>query len=557
MGIILSFLASAITGAIAWLVKPALDYVFVQKQYQYLKYIPVGLVFLYIMKGFFEFGQTYMMKSVGYKVVRDMRNNIYQKLLYFPVSYFTKESSGKILSRMINDVNILSGTISKVLVDIFLESSQMIILSAVAIYRRWDLATIIILIFPFAAYGSKRIGRQVKRRVKQAQKKISDVTHRINETVVGIKIIKIFNHELRSTFNFQRENQAFYRDLMHVIKLKEFTKVFIYGITGSTLAVVLWYGGKLVVDGVITAGDFFSLLTAIFMIFSPVRKLGESYSIYQEVLGALERIEVINKVQQEVSGGVKKEQFDDSIVFKDVFFTYPDTSILVLKNLNFQIKRGEVVAVVGPSGAGKTTFVDLIPRFYNPSSGLILIDGIDTRELDIRSLRGLIGIVSQDIVLFDDTIRANIAMGKPDATKEEIEEAARLAYSHDFIMNCSEGYDTVVGERGVRLSGGQKQRIAIARAIIKNPPILILDEATSALDTASERIVQKALEKVMQGRTTIIVAHRLSTIRNADKIVVLKDGNIIDTGTHEELIERNPVYKNFYDTLSKEGENIV
>ena len=554
VGVILSFLASAITGAIAWLVKPALDYVFVEKQYQYLKFIPVGLVFLYIMKGFFEFGQTYMMKSVGFKIVRNMRNNIYQKLLYFPVSYFTKESSGKILSRMINDVNILSGTISKVLVDIFLESSQIVILSAVAIYRRWDLAIIIIFTLPFAAYGSKRIGRQVKRRVKQAQKKISDVTHRVNETVLGIKVIKIFNHELQSTFNFQRENQAFYRDLMRVTKLKEYTKVLMYGITGSTLAVVLWYGGKLVVDGVITAGDFFSLLTAIFMIFSPVRKLGESYSIYQEVLGAIERIEVVNKVEQEASGGIQKEQFNDSILFDDVSFTYPETSISVLKNLNFQINRGEVVAVVGPSGAGKTTFVDLIPRFYNPSSGRIVIDGMDTRELDIRSLRGLIGIVSQDIVLFDDTIRANIAMGNPEASMEKIEEAARLAYAHDFILNCSEGYDTVVGERGVRLSGGQKQRIAIARAIIKNPPILILDEATSALDTASERIVKKALEKVMQGRTTIIVAHRLSTIRNADKIVVLKDGNIIDTGTHEELIERNQVYKNFYDTLSEEDE---
>jgi len=337
VGVILSFLASAITGAIAWLVKPALDHVFVQRQYQYLKFIPVGLVFLYLLKGFFEFGQTYMMKSVGFKIVRDMRNDIYRRLLCFPVSYFTKESSGRILSKIINDVSVLSGTVSKVLVTFFLESSQVIILSAVAIYRRWDLAIAIIFILPFAAYGSKRIGKKVKGMVKKAQKKISDVTHRVNETVGGIKIIKIFNHELRSIQNFQRENQAFYRDLMKVTKLKEFTKVFIYGITGCTLAVVLWYGGRLVVSGVITAGDFFSLLAAIFMIFSPIRKLGEEYGVYQEILGAIERIEVLYTVNKENSGSVKKKNFDESVVFENVSFAYPDTSLPVLNNINLEI----------------------------------------------------------------------------------------------------------------------------------------------------------------------------------------------------------------------------
>ncbi|HLC16608.1 MAG TPA: ABC transporter transmembrane domain-containing protein [Thermodesulfovibrionia bacterium] len=550
IGVTMSFLASAMTGAIAWLVKPALDHVFVQKQYQYLKFIPAGLVFLYLLKGFLEFGQNYMMKSVGYKIVRDMRNNIYRTLLYFPVSYFTKESSGKILSKIINDVNILSGTISKILVTFFLETSQLVILSGVAIYRRWDLAMLILFILPFAAYASKRIGRKVKKKVMEAQKKIAEVTHRVNETVAGVKIIKIFNHEVRSRENFERENQSFYRDLMKVTRLKECTKVFIYAITGSALAVVLWYGGRLVVGGQITAGDFFSFLAAIFMIFSPVRKIGEDYSVYQEVLGAIERIETIYSIEREKSGDLHTVNFDQSIVFDNVSFAYPETTAHVLNNICIEINKGEVVALVGPSGAGKTTFVDLIPRFYDPTQGQILIDGLNIKNFDIHALRGLIAIVSQDIVLFDDTIWANIAVGSPTSSKEQIQQAARLAYAHEFIQFFAEGYDTVVGERGVRLSGGQKQRIAIARAIIKNPPILILDEATSALDTVSERLVQKALEGIMINRTTIIVAHRLSTIQNADKIIVLQNGSIIDIGTHNQLIERNQLYMNFYHALA-------
>src|SRR3990172_2603017 len=302
IGVVLSFLASALTGAIAWIVKPALDAVFIDKKYEYLRLLPVALVFLYILKGFFEFGQTYMMKSVGFKIIRDVRNDIFARLLTFPVGYFTRESSGKILSRIINDVNILSGTISKILVTFFLESAQLVILSGVAIYRRWDLAMLILFILPFAAYASKRIGRKVKKKVMEAQKKIAEVTHSVNETVAGVKIIKIFNHEVRSRENFERENQSFYRDLMKVTRLKECTKVFIYAITGSALAVVLWYGGRLVVGGQITAGDFFSFLAAIFMIFSPVRKIGEDYSVYQEVLGAIERIETIYSIEREKSG---------------------------------------------------------------------------------------------------------------------------------------------------------------------------------------------------------------------------------------------------------------
>jgi subfamily B ATP-binding cassette protein MsbA len=550
IGVILSFLASALTGAIAWVVKPALDHVFIEKRYEYLRLLPVLLVFLYIIKGFFEFGQTYMMKSVGFKIVRDVRNRIYARLLIFPVGYFTRESSGKILSRIINDVNILSGTISKILVTFFLEFSQVLILAGVALYRRWDLTLLTILLFPFAAFGAKKFGRRVKRKVKDAQQKISDVTERVTETVSGIKIIKVFNHEKESERAFVRENQAFYRDMMKVVRLKEFTRVFIYGITGTSLAVILWYGGSLVVNDTITPGDFISILTALFMMFSPIRKLGEAYSIFQEVIGALERIEVVYDIKEEKGGTLKIDTFNNSIVFDHIFFRYPETEHYVLNDINLEIAKGEVIAIVGPSGAGKTTFIDLIPRFYLPSKGRIFIDNYDIKTLHIHSLRGLIGIVSQEIVLFDDTIKENIKMGNIQASMEQILHASEMSYCQDFIKEFPEGYDTVVGERGARLSGGQKQRIAIARALIKNPPILILDEATSSLDSVSEFYVQKALESLMKDRTTIIVAHRLSTIRDADRIIVLEKGRMVDVGTHEQLIDRNNVYMSLYSNFA-------
>jgi subfamily B ATP-binding cassette protein MsbA len=349
---------------------------------------------------------------------------------------------------------------------------------------------------------------------------------------------------------FQEDNQRYYREFMRVIRLKEFTKLVIDAITGLGIAVVLWYGGNLVIQGTITAGVFASVLVAIYMMFSPVKKIGEAYSGLQESRAHLERIDTLLNAEQEEKGRIRIERFSESIRFEHVSFTFPGSSIPVLSDVNLEIRSGEVVAIVGRSGVGKSTLADLIPKFHTPSSGILTIDGININEIEIRSLRKQVGIVSQDIILFHDTVRENIAFGNPDASREEIVQAAKLAYADEFIRQLPEQYDTVIGDRGLKLSGGQRQRIAIARAILKNPPIMILDEATSSLDSVSEALVQKALDTLMKGRTTIVIAHRLSTIEHADRILIIEKGRIMDIGTHEELIARNVIYRELYQVFS-------
>lgn len=349
---------------------------------------------------------------------------------------------------------------------------------------------------------------------------------------------------------FRSENQRYYREQLRVIRLKEFTKLVIDVVTGVGIAVVLWYGGSMVVNGAITPGVFASILVAIYMMFSPVKKIGEAYSALQETRASLERIDSLLDIEREKGGNVKIDKFGKAIKFDHVSFTFPGNKTPVLRDINLEIKQGEVIAVVGRSGVGKTTLVDMIPKFYIPVSGTLSIDGININDLDIFSLREMLGIVSQDIILFNDTVRENIAFGKTGVSEADIIEAAKMAYADEFIERLPEKYNTFIGDRGLRLSGGQRQRIAIARAILKNPPVLILDEATSSLDSVSEALVQKALDVLMRGRTTIVIAHRLSTIRNADRILVVEKGRIVDMGKHEDLIEKNTTYRELYNAFS-------
>jgi subfamily B ATP-binding cassette protein MsbA len=349
---------------------------------------------------------------------------------------------------------------------------------------------------------------------------------------------------------FQEDNQRYYREFMRVVRLKEFTKLVIDALTGIGIAVVLWYGGTLVIQGTITAGVFASVLVAIYMMFSPVKKIGEAYSGLQESRAHLERIDTLLSAEQEEKGVVALDRFKDSIRFENVSFQFPGSSTPVLSDVNLEIRSGEVVAIVGRSGVGKSTLADLIPKFNTPSGGILTVDGINILEIETRSLRRQIGIVSQDIILFNDTVRENIAFGDPGASAEEIVQAARLAYADEFIQHLPEQYDTVIGDRGLKLSGGQRQRIAIARAILKNPPIMILDEATSSLDSVSETLVQKALDSLMKGRTTIVIAHRLSTIEHAHRILIIEKGKIADMGTHRELMGRNVLYRELYQVFS-------
>lgn len=553
--IVLGLAVSGITAAIAWLVKPALDEILVQKKYEYIKFIPAGVVLLFVTKGLLHFGQMYLMQSAGMKLIREIRNKLYTHILYLPVGYFNRESSGMIISRVINDVGAFKGLVSTVIKTFVIEVPTVIFLLGVAFYRRWDLTLMILLLVPFLAYSTKKFGKSVKKKRKRAQRRISVVTHKVGEAILGARVIKIFNREEMMGDKFRAENQRYYREMLRVMRLKEFTKLVIDAATGIGIAVAMWYGVTLVVKGIITPGDLASILVAVYMVFTPVKKIGDGYNTLQETMASIERVDKLFDTGHEEGGSIKINEFRKSLRFENVAFAYEERGPLVLKDINLEIKHGEVIAIVGQSGVGKSTLVDLVSRFIKPSSGVITIDGIDINEVELHSFRELIGIVSQDVILFDDTVRENIAFGRTGATESEIVEAARLAYADEFIRELPEKYDTVIGERGLKLSGGQRQRLAIARAILKNPPILILDEATSSLDSVSEALVHDALEKLMKGRTTIVIAHRLSTIRNADRIVILDKGEIIDTGTHDQLISRNDTYMKLYNAFALSSDN--
>ena len=544
---ICSIIISGLNGSLAWLVKPAVEKVFVEKDGTFLLLIASAIFVAYFLRGIFSFFQSYLMRSAGVKIVRDIRNMLYHHATALPMSFFGKDSTGAMISRVINDAGAVQGLLSYTVKDLFVESCTIVVLIGVAMYMRWDLTLIAIIVLPLALYAVARLGKRLKKVSMRAQEKISRITEILSESFSGIKIIKSFCREEDEASRFRDKNQDYYRELMRSTRIIEATSLIMEFVGGLGIAFVVWYGGSLVINNKITPGQFFSFLTAIFMIYTPAKRLVGANNSLQQAKAPLERVDKLLAEEKEQEGRIELKGINKDIVFEKVSFRYENTNDDALEDINLGVKKGEIIAFVGRSGAGKTTFVDLISRFYIPTEGAIYIDSTDISDVSLKSLRPLIGIVSQDIILFNDTARANIAYGKKRATEEDIITAAKAAFAHDFILELPQGYDTVIGERGVRLSGGQKQRLSIARAILKNPPILILDEATSSLDTASEMMVQKALEMLMEGRTTFVIAHRLSTVRRADRIIVLDKGRIVESGTHNELLALNGFYRKLYD----------
>ena len=548
--VMISLLISGLNASIAWLVKPALDDVLIKKDIALIIMLPAGIMLVFALKGLFTFCHEYLMRSAAQKMVMSLRGQLYDHLIRLPLNYFSRYSSGSLISKVINDTNTLQSVVSFTIKDLFIESATVIALTGVAVWRRWDLALIALVVLPGAFYGAGRLGNRLKKISKRSQEKISVITEALNEGFSGIKIIKAFSREAIEKKRFNRINKDYYRELMRAVRTSEFISLLMEIVGGLGIAAVIWYGAKLIVEGTMTMGDFFSFLTAVFLLYTPAKRLAKANAGIQKARAPLNRICDVLSEEQEKEGDRVLQSLESTIQYDNVSFTYPSAQRRALNNINLTIHKGELVAIVGKSGSGKTTLINMLPRFYSPDQGGILIDGSDISTATLQSLRALFAIVTQDIILFNESIYANISYGNINAGKDEVISAAKAAYADEFILELPQGYETVVGERGLRLSGGQRQRISIARAILKNPPVLILDEATSSLDTESEMKIQHALKNLISDRTTVVIAHRLSTIKNADRTVVIDKGRIIDIGTHEQLISRNDIYMKLYNAFA-------
>ena len=541
-------LTSVLISAQAYLVKPVLDKVILAKNMDLGLYLPPALVLVTILKGGAAYARDYMMGWVGQRVVNDIRDQLYTHVESLSFSYFTRTPTGVIISRIVNDVNLVQGALTRAPSSLVQGIFTMIALTGYILYLNWRLAVFSIIVLPLAGFALSKFSKRFRTASTQMQEQIGVLTTHLHETIGGIRIVKAFGREEYESTRFAEKNKNLFNSLMRAIKTGAISHPVMEVISILGTSLVILFGLYYITKGVMTVGDFFSFMAALVFFYRPLRDLNGVNNTVQDGIAAAHRIFEVLDTRPEIKnrqGALTVSRDFKTIEFRDLTFKYEDE--MVLKNIDLTVKAGETIAIVGKSGGGKTTFVNLIPRFYDVTGGSILIDGRDIRDLSIESLRALTAIVTQQTFLFNDTVKDNIAYGDTGKQFEDIVSAARSAYAEDFIRALPLGYDTIIGESGVKLSGGQRQRIAIARALLKNAPILILDEATSSLDTQSEREVQNALDMLMKGRTSFVIAHRLSTIMNADRIIVLKDGRIVEQGRHEGLIARGGEYKNLYE----------
>ena len=539
---------SATTAAQVYLVKDLLDKIFVEKNIFFLNILPILVVLIFLLKSVFYYLYYFLLEKVGQSIIRDLRIQVFEHMHSQSLSFFHAMPTGTLISRVISDVTLMQQAVSNALVGIIKDFFQVIILLGVVFYMNWKLAMFSFIILPIAAFPIIRFGKIFRRLSTKTQEETANVSNMLYETITGNRIVKAFCMEKYECRRFRDQVYRLFSIIIQDVRIRGIQHPLMEFIGGVAIALIIWFGGNEVIHGTATPGTFFAFLTALIAAYEPVKNISEINSTIQRGMAASERVFSLLDVIPEIAdipGAIELAPFKNSIDINNLSFSY-DKKNTVLFNVNLKVPAGQVLAVVGPSGGGKTTLTNLIPRFLQISEGAILIDGKDINEVTLRSLRNQIAMVTQQTILFNDTVRNNIAYGDLTRSEQEIIDAADAAHALKFINELPEGFETIIGEGGSRLSGGERQRITIARALLKNAPILILDEATSALDTESEREVQNALENLMKNRTTIVIAHRLSTIKNADRIIVVKNGSIVEEGTHDELLTLGGEYELLY-----------
>ncbi len=537
-------LVSAMGSVQAYIIKPLIDKIFINKDAFMLNLLPAALIGVFLLKGVFYYLYTSILDTTGQAIVRDLRKQVFNHIHALPISFFHHTPTGELIARVVNDATLIQMAVSRALVGVLKDAFQVVGLLGVIFYLNWKLALLSLLVLPLAAIPVAHFGRKFRKLSITNQQTVARVSNLLHETITGHRIVKAFGMEEYEAKRFSHTVDDLFSVIVRDIRINSLQHPTMEFIGGLAMAAVIWYGGHQVIAGDSTPGSFIAFLTALIMIYDPIKGVANINSPVQQGMAAAGRIFGLLDIEPDITDKPNAEDlppFHDRIEFDQVRFSY-DGKTEVLRGIDLVINRGEVVALVGPSGGGKTTIANLIPRFFDVTGGAIRIDGHDIRDVTVKSLRRQIAIVTQQTILFNDTVKNNIAYGDPDRPMEEIIAAAKAANAYDFIMALPQGFDTVIGESGARLSGGQQQRLSIARALLKDAPILILDEATSALDTESEREVQKALEILMQNRTTLVIAHRLSTIKSADRIVVIQDGRIAEEGTHETLLAIDGIY---------------
>lgn len=547
VAVVCSAMVAAMTSVSAYLVKPAVEKIFEQKDSQMLVLIPVVIIAVYIIKGVAAYGSGYLLSYVGQDIIRRLRNRMYSHIQDLPLAFFQGEKTGDLMSRITNDVAVISSMFTSAITGSIRDGFTVIGLITVTFFLIPKLAVFTFIVFPIAVYPIFYIGRKIRRVRLGVQESWADLSVFLHETFTGTKIVKAFNMEDHEKNRFAKKSRKIFRLEMKENKVREMSSPLMELLGGLGVGFIIWYGGGHVISGTYSFGAFMAFLTAVGLMYQPLKKISRLNNAIQRGLAAMDRIYDILERKSDIIETVSPVDIPSGshrIAFENVSFKYDRD--LVLKNITLRVNTGEIIALVGMSGGGKTSLVNLIPRFYDPIEGQVLIDEVDIRQISIAGLRSQIAIVTQEPILFNDTVRSNIAYGTPEASDQQIADAAKAAYAYEFIESFPDGFDTSIGELGGRLSGGQRQRICIARALLKDAPILILDEATSSLDSESEILVQKALENLMEGRTTFVIAHRLSTIGNADRIIVIVDGRIVEEGRHDQLLSLRQEYYKLY-----------